>query len=332
MWPNARTTKIQALFSLPILSYRWASEAQESEVTLPGHGRARTCPRQAGSAPQTEYGALISKGDHKKFSPYSSFLLHPGKKEVSRKGLLKMSLISQMLLFFLKSMSLCMEKRSPPPNPKSAKSSETLHGVKSIILISFSKCLFSKSYNNCFRNGGKRTKVLLLLLFEQYAIQWLYWTCIHFRLKKTRRGGGVGTQPQAPVEQGWFSGRTPGGVLLHPASKSSLSAVYPCTSITEPWFWGHQNQYRLGRSERSVCKEAEVAEGSLWKELCWETPRGVSAKRNRAAQSGCRGGKQSSLQQEDPKILQCLPTRRAKVHQQMKISLRAILNICMEWL
>lgn len=190
MWPNARTTKIQALFSLPILSYRWASEAQESEVTLPGHGRARTCPRQAGSAPQTEYGALISKGDHKKFSPYSSFLLHPGKKEVSRKGLLKMSLISQMLLFFLKSMSLCMEKRSPPPNPKSAKSSETLHGVKSIILISFSKCLFSKSYNNCFRNGGKRTKVLLLLLFEQYAIQWLYWTCIHFRLKKTRRGGG----------------------------------------------------------------------------------------------------------------------------------------------
>lgn len=95
-------------------------QARHRKVKLPCQGTA-----ELGPAPgklvllhKTDYGALISKGDHKKFSPYSSFLLHPGKREVSRKGLLKMSLISQMSLFFLKSMSLCMEKRSPPPKSK----------------------------------------------------------------------------------------------------------------------------------------------------------------------------------------------------------------------
>lgn len=111
------------------------------------------------------------------------------------------------------------------------------------------------------------------------------------------------SQPQRPVKWWGFSGRRPLGVFLYPTSKSSLFAVQPCTSTPEPGFQGHSNQGRLRRSERSVCNKTEVAEGSLWKEACWAMPLGVWAKPNKPAQSRSKGGKQSSLPQEDPKIL-----------------------------
>ena len=52
-----------------------------------GGGELGPAPGRLVLLHKTEYGALISKGDHKKFSPYSSFLLHPGKKEIIGKGL-----------------------------------------------------------------------------------------------------------------------------------------------------------------------------------------------------------------------------------------------------
>lgn len=103
------------------------------------------------------YGALIAK-DRIKCNPDSSFLHCPVKKGVSGKELPKMSLVSHILLFFLKNMSVCMGEKIPHPKSKRIKSYKTLGGVIPITLISFSrKCLFPNRPPKLFRNGGKNT-------------------------------------------------------------------------------------------------------------------------------------------------------------------------------
>lgn len=57
-------------------------------------------------------------------------------------------------------------------------------------------------------------------------------------------------------------------VLSHQASMTNLSAVWSC-SITQMWFRQHWKQYRLRRSGKSFCKEAEVSGGSNCKDECW---------------------------------------------------------------
>lgn len=66
-------------------------------------------------------------------------------------------------------------------------------------------------------------------------------------------------QPQAPVNKQWgFAGRMPIEVLLHPASKSSLSAVQPCSRIIKPCFWG------IGTNVDSEDQRGQFAKKQRW--------------------------------------------------------------------
>lgn len=175
-------------------------------------------------------------------------------------------------------------------------SSQTLHGAISIILISFSKRLFSKSYNRCLWNEGKRTKVLLLLLLllsQQYVIQWVYWTCVRFRPKQ-RKEWNKTQLTTIPGKQWWCPGRTVVGMgsIWHPSQVYLLNSPAPASqnSDSSPY----RDPSRLRRWERSFWKEAEASEGSIWTGACWGMPRGASLKGNEAARHRCRGRKRSS--------------------------------------